>query len=118
MEMFPVQGIDSYVGEYRNSECILHFDYGRYSENFSRAQKQPDYQQEAITIDGRAAVLLTATDLEQRDGLAFLAAVAFKDVGTGRSSPGPTRLTMWADCATGEGQQTAVQIFQSIAFPS
>jgi hypothetical protein len=117
MEISPVQGVDSYVREYRNSRCILHFDYGAYEVRFSE-QQQPDYRQESTTIGGRAAALTTATDPGQRDGLTFFAGVAFVDVGAGTNFLGrPTRLTMWANSATLEAQGTALSIFQSISFP-
>ena len=52
------QGIDSYVGELCSKTDTLWFDYGWYSNNFSKYYGNPDYKIEYFLIDNRKSVLV------------------------------------------------------------
>jgi hypothetical protein len=118
MERVPVQGIDSRVGQFRGPLCTLSFDYGFYSTSFPETARQPDYRESTTAIDGRAARILTATYADRADGLRYFAGLAIADVGVPARPPfGPTKLSMSVSCSAPEGQEIAVRIFDSLAFP-
>ncbi len=55
----PVQGIDSFVGQYRSASFELDFDYGPYSNDLSGYREDARFVSETETIDGKHAVIVT-----------------------------------------------------------
>ena len=118
MEEHPVKGIDSYVGEYRNSDVALSFDYGWWSDSFKYYPSRPQYQEATVEIDGKAAKVITFFRSEHDNPFPYVAAIHFADVGTGPGEGGMiTKLTLWADCKSPADQDIAKEIFSSIKFP-
>jgi hypothetical protein len=110
MQPQAVQGIDSYVGQYRSDGCELGFSYGRYADSLNYEDK-PEYTEERSEIGGKEAKVVTFYDPNRGDGRAAVAAVNFPDLGRGR-----TRLTMHLACRTRSERDTAKRVFQTISF--
>jgi hypothetical protein len=55
----PVQGIDSFVGEYQGDHFSLQFDYGLYSNRLDELRADSRFEREAVMIDGRPADIFT-----------------------------------------------------------
>lgn len=103
------QGIDSHVGEYRNSRIRLGFDYGAYSDPLDYDKRLPEYQSSKLEVGGRKARIVTF-----RQAQAWFTAIHFPDVG--KASGDRLKLTMVATCSSEEALQQARDIFTSIRF--
>jgi hypothetical protein len=68
----PVQGIDSFVGQYANAKFSLMFDYGQYSNRLEELRGNPQFEAETTVIDGRKAEIFTGPGAE---GCDFVSAV-------------------------------------------
>src|SRR5688572_26477174 len=55
MVKMRAQGIDSHVGDYRNSRIRLGFDYGVNSDPLDYDNQLPAFQSSKLEIDGRSA---------------------------------------------------------------
>jgi len=102
-----VAGIDSLVGEYKNSQIRLSFDYGSYSDPLKYDKRLPQYQSSEMQVDGRKARMVTFRQSE-----AWLTAIHFPNAG--QTSGEPAKLTIHAACETAEGLQVARAIFTSV----
>jgi hypothetical protein len=106
----PVQGIDSYVGEYKGDAISLNFDYGGYSDPLIYPERKA-YVVHDEQIDGKKARIVSYYDPGTGNPFDFAIGVYFADVnGKG------TRLTMYATCKTTNEYQTATMIFRTITF--
>lgn len=102
----PVQGIDSFVGEYRSHSLTLGFDFGWYSNSLDDEQKA-GFRQRWVTVSGRDAKLVVYTN--PASPRPYVAAIHFPDLGDGL-----TRLTVSAAGQTPADQQDAIRIFSSL----
>lgn len=104
----PVQGIDSFVGKYTNTEMILTFDYGRYSD--SDPMDRESNERSATMIDGKKAYIA-----RERYGIPSKGKGG-KAIGVHFPSvDGDTKLTMYAKLR-GADPKTVEKIFRSIDF--
>lgn len=55
----PVQGIDSFVGQYQGEKFALQFDYGLYSNTLDDLRRDSRFEREAVAIDGRPGEIFT-----------------------------------------------------------
>lgn len=120
MEAEPVQGIDSYVGQYRGNSMRLYFDYGWYPGNFCDArytEQKPQHTDVTTQIGGETARLMTFHEPEPKMDHAFpyVAVVCFAELGTEERRPKIT-LTMSVNGKGRAEQQIAEKIFRSIQF--
>ena len=120
MEPHPIQGQDSYVGEYRSSTTLLNFDYGWYPIDLCDAKysgAKPQFEQAATAIDGRRARVMTFHDPNRKYDAEFpyVAAVCFDDLGTELGQK--VTLSMWTYCKGNAEQEISKKIFYSIKFP-
>ena len=100
-----VQGVDSFVGKYTSPTMTITFDYGWYSG----LSDDPKYKREAITLDGRDAVLA------QWDGGVILY-VPKVTVTEGLPSKPLNKLAMSITCAKDAAPQ-AILLLRNIKFP-
>ena len=112
MKPHVVQAKDSSVGEYRNSNIHLRFDYGWYSDPLDNYSRKPGYQEVKVEIDGKRAKVVTFHNTEENEDFKYVAAVHFVRVRDDK-----TGLTMWADCKGLPEVDIAKRIFGSIKFP-
>ena len=116
MEPHPVQGQDTYVGEYRSNAIHLSFTYGEYGIDLCDvkvSETKPQFDQVSIDIDGRRARVLTFNDPSEA-GFPYAAAACFDDLGADWAGE-KTKLDLWAYCKNPAGQETAKKIFRSIS---
>lgn len=59
LKAVPVQGIDSFVGEYRAERFSLQFDYGLYSNSLDDLRSDSRFEREVVIVDGRSAEIFT-----------------------------------------------------------
>jgi hypothetical protein len=111
MEEQEIQGIDSFVGEYRSNRMRLRFDYGLYSDPLNYSGES-DYQELVTTIGGERAKVVAFVGGPSAPGFEYVAAVHFPDLGDGRA-----RLTLWVESASPEEQEEAKKVFHTISFP-
>ena len=93
----PVQGKDSFVGNYASPTLEVTFDYGWYSDPMDRE----GYASRAVQVDGKSARLVTKDDV---------VAIHFPKI------TGETKLTMSVRLK-GADPKTAETLLQSIDFP-
>jgi hypothetical protein len=107
-----VQGIDSFVGEYRAPGRTLHFDYGAYSSTLQEWRSAgAGFRSCRMEIDGRLAKIVTAQS--EKDG--YLAGVTWRELENGDEG-GALHLTMIATSADVAGQREALAVFRSVRF--
>jgi hypothetical protein len=104
-----VNGIDSFVQEYRADGIVIRFDYGWYSGTLSDLSRKKNFRGVNTRIGGRRARVGTYHD-PKREGLKYFAGVHFPLGGV-------VKLTMWAECEGPAEQETAKKVFYSIRFP-
>ena len=64
-QFHPLQGEDSFVGEISGPAFMLQYDFGYFSNDLSDAKNNPDYSEEAVSIDGRSGLVRRATLLSE-----------------------------------------------------
>lgn len=106
----PVQGTDSCVLQFTASDCEFFADYGAFSGAVSKDPSFQDYRDGVTMIDGRNATLATYTTV---DPTRYVAAIHVSQVS--QASPG-TKLTLVAECRSGQGQTDAQRLFGTIHF--
>jgi hypothetical protein len=107
----PVQGTDSWVGQYQTEGLKLTYDFGGYSSPLTEWERYAEYTRSPAVVDGRDAVIVTARDGAADDGLSYLTGIYIEHA----SSDG-AKLCMHAGCA-GEAQRKIVlKIFETLAF--
>ena len=116
MKEIPVQGIDSYVGEYQGPTTQLQFDYGLYSGFLKEYSRKPDYKKTSLNVHGRKAKLITFYNEETTLEFPYVIAIHFPDLGI-QSEEGKTTLVVWVNCKTPEDYSVAERILKSIQFP-
>lgn len=105
-----IQGIDSYVGEYKSQSMNLSFDFGMWSNPLDDSS-QPQFQQLVTEINNEPAKIVLYTAPQTQTEYNYFAGVHFP------SEKNPTgKLTMSVRCKDSESQKTAVKIFYSIKF--
>jgi hypothetical protein len=108
----PVQGIDSFVGEYRAPRRALHFDYGVYSSTLEEWRSaDADFRSCRMEIGGHLAKVVTAR--AEKGG--YLAGATWRELEKG-DELGATHLTMAATSADADGQREALAVFGSVRF--
>ena len=118
MEIVPVQGKDSQVGEYHGKNLKLFYDFGIYSNEMCHspdADKKSQYKEEKAEIDGKPAKIVTfyEPDREYESELPYAAAACFGGLGP---ADAPKFLTIYSYAKGEADQETSKQIFQSITF--
>ena len=92
---------------------VMRFDYGRYSNQLNRDARQ-NYSAEQVTIDGRAAKVVTFTGAGSHQ---FTMGVYFADVGSATGQLGTTRLELTVNYDQAGDQVNARAMIDSIDFP-
>ena len=107
-----VQGIDSFVGEYRAPGRALHFDYGPYSSTLQEWRSAgAGFRSCRMEIGGHLAKIVTARS--EKEG--YLAGVTWRELEKGGEA-GALHLTMMATSADVAGQREALAVFRSVRF--
>lgn len=106
------KGIDSAVWSYTGKNLKLVVDLGQYSGKPKIYEKEPDYREEQIIIDGKEAVICfyRRTSVAQLD-LQYSAAVYFPKVNSRGG-----KLSFYVVGISPEEQEIAREIFLSIEF--
>jgi hypothetical protein len=103
MNKIEVQGIDSFVGRYKNESIDLSFDYGGWSDKLNDFPEGiRDFQSVQDTINGRRAKIVSYSKSDSR----YFMAVHFPEPG----------LTMYSATKSEIDLDTMARIFQSIRF--
>ena len=110
-----VQGIDSYVGQYRNNNLQVSFDYGMYSAPMDKYSNEAEYKEIKKKIGGLDAVVIFFRQTTPASKHRYFAGVHFSHVGGDRNT-GITRLTLHADFDRESDWETVQTIFESIRF--
>jgi hypothetical protein len=107
-----VQGIDSFVGEYRAPGRTLHFDYGAYSSTLQEWRSAgAGFRSCRMEIGGHLAKIVTARS--EKEG--YLAGVTWRELEKGDEGSA-LHLTMIATSADAAGQREALAVFRSVRF--
>jgi len=72
----PVQGIDSFIGDYRSQTIRVFFDYGWYSPPAECRSTELECETEQIEVDGKQATLLRGR-MRDHEGNAFFIAMVY-----------------------------------------
>jgi len=109
MKSLPVQGVDSFVGEYHGDSITLHFDYGRFSNPLENRDGTgvSEYSSQVELIGGKNAKVVSLHSYGEK-----LVGVYFPSAG-GEG----IRLTVTATGKTPSDYETAKTIFRTIQFP-
>ena len=110
MKRTSASGIDSLVGEYRNSNISLSFDYGWYSDSLDYGGRT-DYEERFIEVDGRKAKLVTFSQSNSKNDFTNFAGIHFANPVDGQD-----KLTMWARYQNQNDLNQIKKVFQSIKF--
>jgi hypothetical protein len=110
----PVQGIDSYVGDFESPTMHIGFDFGQGSAD---PGNEPGRRVRWRIIDGHFATVVTYEDSRAGEKNRFEAAVYFKNLAPTNIAPWGLKLTMWIYCKDAEAQEAALLIIQSLTFP-
>ena len=112
MQPQNVHGIDSYVGEYRNKNLRVTFDYGLYSNSLDTLSSQPEYKEFNRVIGGRKAKIVYYRATDAAAEYKYYAAVYFPAAPSHRAS----NLNLSAEFNDKHEWETAQTIFESIRF--
>jgi len=112
MQPQNVHGIDSYVGEYRNKNLRVTFDYGLYSNSLDALASQPEYKEFNRVIGGRKAKIVYYRATDAAAEYKYYAAVYFPAAPSNRAS----NLNLSAEFNDKNEWETAQTIFESIRF--
>ncbi len=113
IQPIPVQGIDSFVGQYGSARFSLLFDYGAYSNSLGGPDENPGFDIEKTMIDGRRALIITGPARDASGDCEFETDVY---VVVQEGSPPPVALTMTA-CSNGyAGVVQLHRLFKSLKF--
>ncbi|MFN8439607.1 MAG: hypothetical protein U0175_02500 [Caldilineaceae bacterium] len=115
MQMIPVMGVDSIVGQYNSDTLELSFDYGWYSGSVSMPDK-PEYKEVWTEIDHAQAQVVTFHDAGSGQHFKYVAAIYFPQPRPETESTKGDKLNIWVFCKTPNEQEVALQIFQTIKF--
>ena len=93
----PVQGVDSFVGQFESQEFYITFDYGWYSDNSFDGHlgrtTNSTFQVEEVSVNGKRARFASYAGNEHPESHPFVYAAYFPDVlGNGEGTAGETRL--------------------------
>jgi hypothetical protein len=102
------QPFDSCLDDWTTQSCEYSGDYGLFSSELEELKGSAQYTALQESIDGRAALVVTAAAKES-----LRAAVFFREVDPAVEG---IRLTISANCQDIAGQQDALKLFRSIAF--
>lgn len=105
-----VQVLDSLFGQFSHDACSLYYDFGRFSDPLNSYAERATYQEEAVTIDGHRAKMVTVTASDEDANLPYVAAVHFDRLEDEH------RLTMHLRCTTEEARNEYRNIFFSSQF--
>ena len=97
-------GVDSYVGEFAGDGFALTFDLGRYSGDYLKNAKKPDYSVTKKSIGGRSARVVNP--LDQARGITGVY------IKLGRRNA----LCVWAKNLSAKEQNVALRMFDTIQF--
>jgi hypothetical protein len=111
MQKQDIQGIDSYVEEYRNTNMRVSFDHGIYSDPLDGYSMEPEYKEIKEVISGREAKIVCFKPTSFASEYKYYAGVHFPAVQEGGS-----KLTMVAEFNDEKDWETAKTIFGSIYF--
>lgn len=106
MRPFPVEGVDSFVGEYHGNSITLYFDYGRFSNSLDD-RDCTDHTSNEERIDGKDAKIASFHANGEN-----VVGVYFPNAG-GEG----IRLTVTATGKSPTDFDTAKAIFRTIRFP-
>jgi hypothetical protein len=110
------RGIDSYVGEYRNSKMRIGFDYGAYSNSLTTYSGEPEYQEFKKTISDKAAKIIFFRNTNAASGYKYYAAVHFS-LAEKNNLEANSGLTLDAGFDDPAEWETVKRIFESVTFP-
>jgi hypothetical protein len=105
----PTQGDDSCVVRFALSDCELSGDYGGFSDTLTSYGDAPEFASETIEVDGKTARLVRFRAGEERR---YAAAVHVPHPDDNEL----VTLTVFASCASSEGQATALTVLKTLAF--
>lgn len=106
LKPIPVQGVDSFVGEYQGDSITLHFDYGRFSNSLDD-RDCADYTSNEEQIGGKDAKIASFNAYGEN-----VVGVYFPTAGGEE-----IRLTVTATGKSPADHDTAKAIFRTIRFP-
>jgi hypothetical protein len=115
MEDQKVQGIDSFVGEYRNERMRVSFDYGIYSNALNEYSSEPEYKKILKKIGGKEAKIVFFLSNHANPQHKYFGAVHFPKVNDTGSVM--LKLTLTAEFNEESDKMAAQEIFESVAFP-
>ena len=110
MKAVPVQGIDSFVGEYKGESISLDFDYGHWSNRLDD-EEEPNFIANEERIGGKKARVVSYDAPNSIHTYDYAIAVHFREV-----NENDNRLTVYATCKTANDRETARTIFRTIKF--
>jgi hypothetical protein len=110
LESVPVEGIDSFVGEYVGNSMVLGFDYGAYSDPLNHESSKQFVANEEF-IDGKRAKVVSYYNPGSGHRFDYVIAVHFPDTGERG-----TKLTVYITCKTPEDSEAAKTILETIRF--
>ncbi len=114
----PVQGIDSFVGEYKGTDISLAFDYGIFSSSLKHTGS-PDFVSSVERIDGMTARVVSFHNPGSGHAFDHAIGVHFAEVGGKERTWAGTnklRLTVFATCKSTNDYETVRTIFRTIHF--
>jgi len=106
----PVQGIDSFVGEYNGDSISLNFDYGHYSDPLDYKERT-NYIAHDERIDDKKARVVSYDNPGSGHPFDYAIGIHFPEVN-GKD----IRLTVYATCKTTNDYETARTVFRTIKF--
>lgn len=106
----PVQGIDSFVGQYEGDSISVGFDYGMYSDPLDY-KGRPGYRSRDERIGGKRAKIVSYYNPATGHSFDYATGAHFPEVnGNG------LKLTVHVMCRTTNDYETAQTIFRTIKF--
>jgi hypothetical protein len=109
MSEVAVQGVDSFVGQWKSSEMSLLLDLGGHSDPLGYDSKD-GFRVTLTTIDGKAATIERFMDPGADAERPYVAAIHFADAGEGQ------KLTIFGRAATEDDQDVLMAIYKSVKF--
>ena len=113
-----MHGIDSCMAEFTNQKIRLYLDYGQYSGPKVKSERDLDFKEQSIFIDGKTARVATYKDDPtyaegKKPYLRYFAHLYVSDAGFGSR---PVSLEMNVGGESEGDQEIGLRIFRSIRF--
>ena len=109
MSEIAVQGVDSFVGQWKSAELTLLLDLGGHSDPLGYDGKD-EFRLTLTTIDGKAATIERFMDPGADAERPYVAAIHFSDAGEGQ------KLTIFGRAATEDDQEVLLAVYKTVKF--